>query len=139
MNIKFSRIAALGTLLLMAGVPVHAEDTARDYDRFDIRFGGGWVFGANTDVTLLGARGVGTVIDFDKTLAGDRSDTFYKTEGTWRMAEKHSLNFSWYDVTRKGRRVLNQDVDFGDQTFTAGADISSKLDISLYRLLYRYG
>jgi opacity protein-like surface antigen len=145
MAIRPTRRPILFALLVLLGILTkpsfsRAEDTAtRDYDRFDIRFGAGWVFGAHTDATLLGSRGVGTAIDFDKTLGGDRTDSLYRVEGTWRWAKRQSLNYSWYDVNRTGLRSIAADIDYGDQTFPAGASIASELNINLHRLMYRYG
>jgi hypothetical protein len=134
--------------------PVHAEEpvaastpvlasapstpAARDYDRFDLRFGGGWVFGADTTVSLIGPHGGGTVIDYGNTLDGDTSNAFYRFDGTWRMAPKHSLVYSFYDVNRTGTRAIDRDITFGDQTYAVGAQVDSQLDIRLHRVLYRY-
>src|SRR4051812_21846563 len=94
-------VLTLGLLLFCS--PVRAEEAGgRDYDRFDIRMGGGWIFGANTTVTLLGSRGVGTVIDYNKTLDGQTSNSLYRFDGTWHINKRHSLMYSWYDVNRTG-------------------------------------
>jgi hypothetical protein len=139
MNIK--RFACIFSAIvgLISGV-VHADDAApRDYDRFDLRLGGGWVFGANTTVSLIGQRGIGTVIDYDKTLDGETTNSLFRVDGTWNMAKRHGLTFSWYDVNRTGLRTISHDIDFGDTTFPVGASINSQLDIKLSRLIYRYG
>jgi len=128
------------TGLLLMPVWAHADDApARDYDRFDLRVGGGWVFGADTTVSLIGQSGAGTVIDFDKTLSGETSNSLFRVDGSWNWSKRHGLAYSWYDVNRTGRRIIDEDIDFGDQVFPVGADISSQLDIKLNRLAYRYG
>jgi opacity protein-like surface antigen len=62
-----------------------------------------------------------------------------RVDGTWRWANQHSLNFSWYNVDRTGYKSINDDIQFGDQNFPAGIALASDLNIDLYRLLYRYG
>lgn len=131
----------IGVLLLSGSARADepATQPERDYDRFDLRFGGGWVFGADTTVALIGPRGLGSTIDYKDTLDGDTSNSTYRFDGTWRMAEKHSLTYSWYDVNRTGVRTLNKELQIGDdQTYAIGAQVNSQLDIKLNRLLYRY-
>ena len=125
---------------LFAAGGARAEEAApRDYDRFDLRFGGGWVFGADTTVALIGPKGLGSVIDYKDTLDGQTTNGTYRFDGTWRMAKNHSLTYSWYDVNRTGDRVINQQLQIGDdQTYDIGANVHSQLDIKLNRLLYRY-
>ena len=41
-------------------------------------------------------------------------------------------------MTRKGTRTLDRDITARDTTFTAGGNISSELNIKLYRFLYNY-
>jgi hypothetical protein len=137
-RIRLTTLLLLGGCLLAPGLARAAEAGALDYDRFDLRFGGGWVFGADTTVSLIGARGVGTTIDYKNTLDGDTSNATYRFDGTWRWNKKNSLTYSYYDVNRTGSRVIDQDINFGDQTYSVGAKVDSQLDIRLHRLLYRY-
>src|SRR5436190_7435996 len=141
--IKNGFIAGAGiALCLLTGAGIsRAEEPAaeRDYDRFDLRVGGGWVFGADTTVSLIGSRGVGAVIDYDKTLDGKTSNSLFRVDGTWNINKHHSLNYTWYDVNRTGLRTLDRDIQFGDTDFPIGASIDSQLDIKLSRFLYRYG
>ncbi len=131
-------VVALG-LMFTASSARAEKPPARDYDRFDIRVGGGWIFGADTTASLVGPRGLGTVIDYKNTLDGDTTHSTYRFDGTWRMSKKHSLTYSWYDLNRTGERVIDKQIQFGDdQTYDIGAKVNSQLDIKLHRLLYRY-
>src|SRR5215471_9664404 len=116
-NRSLHRWVAAGVLVasLMSAGTLRADESApRDYDRFDLRFGGGWVFGADTQVALVGQRGLGSVIDYKNTLDGQTSNGIYRFDGTWRMAKKHSLTYSWYDVNRTGTRVIDKQLQIGD-------------------------
>jgi hypothetical protein len=133
---KSGTIVGIGLMVLFIVGVGRAQEP--DFDHFDLRFGGAWVFGANTDMALLGQRGIGTAIDYRNTLGGDASHTTYRFDGTWRWALKHSLTYTYYNINRNSERVINRDIDFGDQTFSAGADVKSQLDMRLNRFLYRY-
>ncbi len=120
------------------GEPPPQVASARDYDRFDIRLGGGWVFGANTTASLSRPSGFGTVVDYDETLNGETSNSTFRFDGIWHINRKHGLSYTWYDVNRTGVRRIDRSIDFGDQTYGAGAQLDTQIDIRLNRLLYRY-
>ena len=65
-------LLAMSVLFLVCTQPVRAEDGgALDLpDRFMIRGGYLYVFGAKTDVQMNNQLGVGTAIDFENTLGG---------------------------------------------------------------------
>ena len=39
----------------------------------------------------------------------------------YRFNEQHAIGFSWYRVGLSGQKNLNQQIQIGDQTFSAGA------------------
>lgn len=107
-------------------------------NRFMIRGGYGYVFSASTNLTLNGSHTVGTNLDYEFTLGGDREDTFWRIDASFHLTPRHAFFFSYYDVTRTGQRVLARDVTIEDKTFVANATAKSELDIALYRLYYNY-
>ena len=127
-------------LLLLAPSPGWGEEAATEElpNRFMVRGGYGLVFNADTIFRFNGASGVGSTVDFARTLGGERSDSLWRIDSQYRFNDRHSLNFSYYDVGRNGSRVLNENITVGDTTYAAGGTIQSELDIKLYRLFYNY-
>ena len=128
-----------GTLLL--GVPsmAQAEGEAEELpDRFMIRGGWNFVFNADTTFQVNGGSGIGSTVDFAKTLNGQRSDNLWRIDTMYRFNPRHSVGFSYYDVRRKGLRRLDASLTIDDTTYTAGGDIYSEINIGLYRFLYNY-
>ena len=107
-------------------------------ERFMIRGGWNYVFNADTTFSLNGASGIGTTIDFARNLGGQREDNLWRIDSLYRFNPRHSIGFSYYDVTRKGTRTLDRDITVRDTTFTAGGNISSELNMKLYRFIYNY-
>jgi len=109
-------------------------------DRLMIRGGWAYVFGVNADVTLRGDRtGIGTSIDFSKTLGGEDSTDAIRVDSLYRFNERHALGFSWYRVGLGGQNtILDQQIQIGDNTINANATVNSSLNLNLYRLIYNY-
>lgn len=107
-------------------------------DRFMIRGGYGLVFNADTVFQFNGSSGIGASVDYADTLGGARDDQFWRIDARYRFNDRHSLAFSYYDVSRAGNQTLNQNITIGDTTYAAGGAIRSSIDIQLYRLIYNY-
>jgi hypothetical protein len=104
-----------------------------------IRMGGYHVRNADTIVRLdANDLPVGAYIDFDQTLGGATSATVGRLDGLYRFNEHHGLGLSWYALKFKGSRVLQKDLAWGDQTFTANTQVDSELRFDVYKLNYQY-
>jgi hypothetical protein len=121
--------------------PALAEVSEQEQLPGKLMIRGGWayVFDANTTVAFPGqVTGVGTSIDFAKTLGGDTSTDALRIEALYRFNERHSLGFSWYRIGLAGQKSLNEQIQIEDQTINVGASVSTSLNLNLYRLLYNY-
>lgn len=107
-------------------------------NRFMVRGGYGLVFNADTVFQFNGSSGIGASVDYANTLGGSRDDAFWRIDSQYRFNDRHSLGFSYYDVSRTGNTTLNQNITIGDTTYAAGGAIQSSLDIKLFRLIYNY-
>ncbi|MFH1656031.1 MAG: hypothetical protein ABH954_05430 [Candidatus Omnitrophota bacterium] len=93
----------------------------------------------NTDVKLDGDNGrEGTTVDFEKLFGLEDELASAFAHLMWRINDKHRLEFMYYNIDRDGTRNLGKNINFGDQTFTFGTDMTSSLDMSVYRLGYDY-
>lgn len=107
-------------------------------DRFMIRGGYAYVFNADTTFAVNGSGGVGALVDFSKVFNGDREDSAWRIDSLYRFNPKHSIGFGYYDVSRSGNRQLTADVTVDEITYLAGAQVTSELDIAMYRFFYNY-
>jgi hypothetical protein len=108
-------------------------------DKLMIRGGWAYVFGATANATVAGpVLGVGTSLDFTNTLGGDTSTDAFRIDTLYRFNDRHAVGFSWYRVGLSGEKVLNQQIQVGDQVVATGATTQTGLSFNIYRLLYDY-
>jgi len=78
----------------------------------------------------------GTKLDLEDDLGFD--DEYYPFGEIFLGLGDHHLSFSFYRADYDGRETLDQDINFGGETFTAGDRIKSSLDYDVYDLTYQY-
>jgi len=131
----------ISTLFFAGTLTVQAEESGSQEslpDRFTIRGGYAHVFGADTTFGINGSSGVGTSVDFSTLLKGKQTDNVWRVDSLYRFNPRHSIAFSYYDVLRKGNNTINADITVGDTTFAVGGQVSSRLDVGMYRFYYNY-
>lgn len=107
-------------------------------DRWMIRLGAYVIDGADTQISVNSDVGLGTSIDYERDLGGDDSDTIPRIDAYYRFNERHRIDFTAFNVTRKGERTLALDLTIGDENFSASETIRSEIDYTLYKLGYNY-
>jgi hypothetical protein len=118
-----------------------AETDSQAYafpDRWMIRLGAYVVDGADTQISVNSDVGLGTSIDYERDLGGDDSDTIPRIDAYYRFNERHRIDFTAFNITRKGERTLALDLTIGDENFSASETINSEIDYTIYKLGYNY-
>ena len=93
----------------------------------------------DTKISLDGDNGrVGTLVDMEHLLGLDDTIVTPTADIQWRITDKHRLGFSYFNLDRNETKNLSRSINFGDQTYTVGANAESTLDISVYRVGYDY-
>jgi hypothetical protein len=137
-NLSFLVGVIICIVLLQAGLAAAAEEE-RFPDRFMLRLGGYSVQNADTIVRLDANNApVGVYIDFNETLGGEKSGTVARMDGLYRFNQKHGLGFSWYALKFTGSKVLEEEINWGDQTYPINAKVDSELKFDIYKLSYQY-
>src|SRR5689334_13517302 len=132
-RITASLMLSISLVILVGTQTAGAEETAQPDlpDRFMIRGGYLFVFGANTDIQLNGSRGVGTVIDFNRTLGGETDYSGFRIDSMYRFNDRHSLGISYYRILLDANRTIDTDLNVKDTTIAAGANVNSSLNFDL--------
>jgi hypothetical protein len=139
MKVWASTALVIVAILFATPLVVRAEEPAPTFpNRFMIRAGYGYAFNASSSVTFNGdvTPGAGAV-EFE-TLGGEREDDFWRIDASFHLTPRHAFYFSYYDITRTGRKAITRDITIEDTTFEANSTVNSELDIGLYRLYYNY-
>ena len=108
-------------------------------DKFEILFGSYFVADTSTEVSVNGTVGnIGTTIDMQRDLGADDRLSVPRIDGYYRFNDKHRIEFSWFNIERKGTKTISIDIDVGDENFLASEVIDSKVDTAFLKLAYGY-
>jgi hypothetical protein len=136
----FCFAAAISSTLLVSNAIAEGsqELTVAFPDKWMVRLGAYIIDRADTTVSVNTAIGIGTVIDYERDLGGEDSDTIPRIDAYYRFNERHRIDFTSFVIDRKGQRTLDIDLDIGDENFTASETIQSDIKYTLYKLGYAY-
>jgi hypothetical protein len=98
---------------------------------------GTYVVDTSTDVRLDGELDEGTAFDWEQSF-GEGDVTRFRLDSQWRFADLHMLRATWFSSSRENSRVLDEDVEWGDETFPASARAQGKFNFDVYELAYEY-
>lgn len=130
--------AILGVLFILPfAAPASAQEDF-DFDKFQASVGA-FFPSAETTVRLDASNGaLGTTIKFEDDLGVSRKEGLFRFDGYWRPKRRHALTFGYYDFNRSGIKIINKNINFGDQTFVINSQVDSIFDLKLVKLAYTY-
>jgi hypothetical protein len=131
------------SLLGLLAVSARAEEIALDQPSAPVshaalHFGGFLVSDVNADFSMSGPAGSGTKIDFVNSLGGESSTEVFRADGAWQFNGRHRLEASWFDIDLHGHSTITANITFGNRTFVANTEITSRFHTEIYKLVYGY-
>jgi hypothetical protein len=114
-------------------VPEHPALT----DRFAFTLGG-YYPGTSTAARLDPNTGVGVVVDFEDALGIDDKKLVIEGSFRWRINEHWRLDTNYFSLNRTSSRVLEEQIEWGDEVFPIGADVDTRFKISDLRAAVGY-
>jgi hypothetical protein len=128
--------ATVALLALVATDVCLAAET--DWDRFRVTVGA-FRPSINSNIRLDSSTLLaGTSVDLEDDLALEDSSTLLSVEGIWRITKRFSIEGSYFELGRSGSSTLNQQLDFGNQTFALNADVDTALNTDIASLALQY-
>jgi hypothetical protein len=106
-------------------------------DAFHVSLG---TFVVNTDTTLRldgDAGEQGKPIDWEKNF-GEGDVNRFRLDGYWRFADRHKLRALVFSTSREGLRTIDEEIDWGGETFPVNATVDGKFEFSIYEVAYEY-
>ena len=105
-----------------------------------LRLGPFYVTGIDTQLQVDSQNApLGTHIDIEDDLGLANSAGVGRVMLDYDFNKRHALGVKWYRVNRSGRRVLDQDIQFGDHEFVVGDEVDSSFDTDFLTLEYVWG
>lgn len=133
-----SMLSLLGLGMLFGSMPAAAAEHAGFADKFTLRLASYYVERSDTDFAILDESGLGTQVNFADDLGGDDNVTIPRIDMRYRFNDRHSVDFTHYRIERSGRRSLQIDIDFDDQSYSVGETVVSEINYELYKYGYSY-
>lgn len=108
------------------------------YRRFELGLGGLALATFNTTLQVgSSSLGAGAVLDLEDALGVDSKTTSGRLDVHYAFNRRSSLEFSAYDIRRDGRRILGEDIEFGDKVIPAGP-LDTQFNTLVVKLAYRH-
>jgi len=77
-------------------------------------------------------------IDFDRDFGTNSSVSVVRAGVLWRWTPRQHLRLEYFHNRVTGTRTLSKDIEWGNDTFLAGASVSAKNTFDVYELSYEY-
>ncbi len=130
--------ATLLVLTLFATGPARADFPSDVPDRFKMQ-AGGVDAGFDTQGSLSLSDGpAGVFVNFEDVFDLPLSKQFWYTEGFYRFSQKGYVDFGYVDFNRKARNVIEEDIDWGNVTFLADAQVDASFGSTFIYAAYRH-
>jgi hypothetical protein len=139
-------VLLLVALAMLAAMPALAQSVVSAADREAMRgFPDKWGFSLGTflpafetKVRLNGETANGTDIDFEKDLGLNKNLTAFQFTGFYRFGDHGRIDLVYVPWSREKTRTIDREIQWGDVTYDAGAEIHSKISVELLNIIYRY-
>ncbi len=122
------RAAAIAAILLALSPTGSAAQWRLDLE-------GGAVWSISNDVRIPGDSGT------EFSLTGDLStdaSAYWRARVEYVLGERHVFSVLYAPLTLESTGSLDKDLDFVDETFSAGTDLTAEYMFNSYRFTYRY-
>lgn len=129
------RIVLLSPVLALAPLGIAAEVGS---ERFAISLGA-FITDRDTKTRVdSSSLGRGTTIVLEDDLGLDSSQTVFRADGHFGIAERHRIDFSLFDLSRDSSLAIDQDIQFQDDIFLVDTTVNSEFDMNIYKVEYTY-
>ena len=149
--VSFEKKKVLGILLLCAvsnialfaqgsRTKVEKDSLQYQWDRFSVSIGG-FLTTISSDLSLIGEEmGLGLSVNLEKAL-GLSSSTFVlrgESEYNFGSRKRSHIHFGYFYLLRNSVKTLENEIEFGDEVYPIGTDVSSRMDLHIIRTMYDY-
>ena len=119
--------------------PARNADEAYEWKRFGLSLGAQLIADARTIMRVdSSSLGEGTEIELEDDFNVDKNVFLGRVDASWRMGRRHELDFSLFQLSREGTRVIDRDIQIGDVVFPVNTSVTSEFKTLVVKLAYRY-
>jgi len=104
--------------------------------RFSI---GGMAADISTQAALSStSAGIGATINFEDAFDLPVSKKVVRGDAYWHINERQFLDFGYVDISRKGEKTLDQDINWGDYKFGTSSEVTTEFKTQFPYVAWRY-
>lgn len=131
-----------GTLTIAQKENLHHDSDTLDYswERFSFSLGG-FITGLNSDIQLSSREvGLGATINVEEALGLETSTLVLRGESEYNYGKRrrNTARLCYFSLFRDAKKVLDSEIEIGDETFPVGTEVSSKFNLQILRGTYNY-
>ena len=138
---SFPRDMLAGAGLILFASIAHAQtDDTKVWPKFEFAVGG-FVTNDDTSIQINSTTlGAGVNVDLEDALGIDATTRTYRIDLLYRFGEtrRNEIEFHYFDNKRDGSKVLEEDIQVGDEIFPAGTGVNSDSSLTFYNIDYVY-
>src|SRR5688572_3104266 len=129
----------VATLIAAASCSTAAQQVVRPGEEKLTLMLGAFLPAFKTKVKVDNAQlGSGDNVDLRDDLGVDQDESGGWFGAEWRFAARHRLGLTYSRFTLDGDRVIQRNLQIGDEVFPAGATLSSRLRLQIVPITYSY-
>jgi hypothetical protein len=133
-----ARAVAVALVLgVFAAQPLVGQAPNHLYDKFQVSLSAAGVI-LGTTVRLDSDDGEGTEVDSEDDLGLERLALRPRIGFRWRPGRRHELEASYLFISRSGLKTLDRDITIDSVTYTAGAELDSRIGQNQLGVNYRW-
>jgi len=123
--------------LLLPSLALAETDFWISHDKINVNFGT-FITEFDAEGRAMSDAGRGTKIDFEDDLGLEDSQSVARLDTSFRISARHSVQFSYIDLSRDGDNVTSRPLLISDTLYPVGSDLDVNFDYRVYKLAYTY-
>ena len=126
------------TVILVGLIPSLAFPQGMGPSRWSVSFG---AFLTDQDMETefqSNLSDAGFDLDLENDLGLDSSTTVFRFDGFFRIADRHRLDASIFDLSRSADATVSTEFEWQDTVFPIDFELNTDLNLAIYKLAYSY-
>ena len=108
-------------------------------DKWKVNMGAMFVTNFETEMQLTPKNlPLGVRINTKDQLGMKNETGVFRVDGYYRFNDTHSIDFAYFSVRSDGQRVIDKDLQWGENNISAGASLNSHFNMNIYKVNYGY-
>jgi hypothetical protein len=119
---------------------IKPDTIAYSWERFSFNLGG-FITGINSDIQLSSKEvGIGATINVEDALGLETSRLVLRSEMEYHFGKRrqNTARLVYFGLFRNARKVLDTEIEIGDETFPVGTELTSKFNLQFFKGTYEY-